>query len=324
MQRNQQLRTSGATQQEQPKLTSVTTTSAVPSKKKFGKNLNKLVKPAAPPIQPTEKLRSSRNGLLLLKSGSRNSNTSSGGLLSSSGNASGGGGGLLSSKPTTSSSTSLSAGVPTTISTTRKTKPSPAASASQPSTHDALLSAVVGASAGDAGEASAQPDAWGCKAAAAEKLHQIEEKEASVENNSSSKYDEENATNPSTALTGKNDRKDDSSAAARSMKNDEYTQSSTTMTNDRLSRPSHGVQVDWNEYGGRERRRRPDAALVDFDNQHAAQPERTHHSNSVNKGDCRPIDTVEAQQQDQVAYMSKLAKDKAEKKRLEEDAPSRR
>jgi hypothetical protein len=105
-------------------------------KKKLGKNLNKLVKPAAPPITQSAP-GNQRNGLLLL-SAQKKSN-----------------GGLLSAKPSTSA---------TTTAPTHSTKPYEATTVS---THDALLSAVTGKSERDANHA---PDAWGV--AAAEKSQQ--------------------------------------------------------------------------------------------------------------------------------------------------------
>ena len=106
------------------------------AKKKFGKNLNKLTKPPAPPVTCSAKSSaSSRNGLLLLST----KRPSGGNPASSSGAVSG----ILSSKPQAS------------------TKPLPSLGLqyeSNTSTHDALLGAVVGASRY---EAQQQPDAWG-------------------------------------------------------------------------------------------------------------------------------------------------------------------
>eukprot|EP00980_Cylindrotheca_fusiformis_P025345 scaffold13478_cov132-Cylindrotheca_fusiformis.AAC.38 len=104
------------------------------TKKKFGKNLNKLTKPPAPAVSsPPKQSASSRNGLLLLST-KRSSST---------GNAASTSGGILSNK------------------SAQPSKPRPALGLqyeSSTSTHDALLGAVVGASRA---EAQQQPDAWG-------------------------------------------------------------------------------------------------------------------------------------------------------------------
>mmetsp|Transcript_18446 Transcript_18446/g.45725 ORF Transcript_18446/g.45725 Transcript_18446/m.45725 type:complete len:707 (+) Transcript_18446:363-2483(+) len=116
---------SKATQQ----LASETTT-----KKKFGKNLNKLTKPPEPSAASAPKQNSaSRNGLLLLSTKRASSNN---GAAASSG-------GILSNKSSQPSA-----------------KPLPVLGLqyeSNTSTHDALLGAVVGASRAE----TEQPDAWG-------------------------------------------------------------------------------------------------------------------------------------------------------------------
>lgn len=108
------------------------------SKKKFGKNLNKLQKPPAPPITNGANQKgagSSRNGLLLL---STKRSTSVGSTQGS---------GLLSSKPVQSSPTAKPASQPNAF---RKE--------SYTSAHDALIDAVMGASRNDIQK---EPDAWG-------------------------------------------------------------------------------------------------------------------------------------------------------------------
>lgn len=103
------------------------------TKKKFGKNLNKLTKPPPPTSVGAKPNNNSRNGLLLLstkRNSSAQSNVSAGGILAN--------------KPS----------APTT------TKPLPSLglhNQSTTSTHDALLGAVVGASRAE----TQQPDAWG-------------------------------------------------------------------------------------------------------------------------------------------------------------------
>ena len=108
------------------------------SKKKFGKNLNKLQKPPAPPITNGASQKgsgSSRNGLLLL---STKRSTSVGNAQ---------GPGLLSGKPAQPSPTAKQASQPNAF---RKE--------SYTSAHDALIDAVMGASRNDSQK---EPDAWG-------------------------------------------------------------------------------------------------------------------------------------------------------------------
>lgn len=108
---------------------------SVAGKKRFGNNLNKLVKAAAPPIPNDRSKKNARNGLLLLST--KKSST----------------GGLLSSKASSSSQHPLpNLNLP---------------HQSNASTHQVLLSAVVGASQADA---QTQPDAWGV--AADKQVHQ--------------------------------------------------------------------------------------------------------------------------------------------------------
>lgn len=120
------------------------------SKKKFGKNLNKLQKPPAPPITNGATQRgsaSSRNGLLLLSTKRASS---------SSGNS-----GLLSSKPAPSLVAATVAPVPTAATTATKsatsTQPVSIRNESYTSAHDALVDAVMGASRNDA----QKEPAWG-------------------------------------------------------------------------------------------------------------------------------------------------------------------
>ena len=121
------------------------------AKKKFGQNLNKLVKPAAPPIVASGAGRDARNGLLLLS-------TKTNKTLKE-------GPGLLSAKTGTSASTAEKTSTTTATPTSPTAVPTPPSSASKPayadaraaSTHDVLLSAVTGASL----EPTAPRDAWG-------------------------------------------------------------------------------------------------------------------------------------------------------------------
>ncbi len=106
----------------------------ITTKKKFGKNLNKLTKP--PPVASTISAKSnasSRNGLLLLST-KRPSSTS----------AAASAGGILASKSVS-------------VSTAKPLPSLGLQNKSSTSTHDALLGAVVGASRAE----SQEPDAWG-------------------------------------------------------------------------------------------------------------------------------------------------------------------
>ena len=107
------------------------------SKKKFGKNLNKLQKPPAPPITNGASQKgagSARNGLLLLST----KRSSSAGTVQ--------GSGLLSSKPVQLPTTAKPASLPATVRKEAYT-----------SAHDALIDAVMGASRNDS---QREPDAW--------------------------------------------------------------------------------------------------------------------------------------------------------------------
>eukprot|EP00548_Thalassiothrix_antarctica_P007957 CAMPEP_0194141498 /NCGR_PEP_ID=MMETSP0152-20130528/10896_1 /TAXON_ID=1049557 /ORGANISM="Thalassiothrix antarctica, Strain L6-D1" /LENGTH=747 /DNA_ID=CAMNT_0038840137 /DNA_START=251 /DNA_END=2494 /DNA_ORIENTATION=+ len=115
-----------------------TSTFEIGVKKKFGKNLNKLQKPPAPPITNGASQRgsgSSRNGLLLLST----KRSSSIGINQ--------GSGLLSSKMTQ-----------TPLSTKLSSQPLAIRSETYTSAHDALVDAVMGASRNDPQK---EPDAWG-------------------------------------------------------------------------------------------------------------------------------------------------------------------
>jgi len=105
------------------------------TKKKLGKNLNRLTRPPSPPVATAAKVNTaSKNGLLLLST----KRPAAGGNVPSSS------GGILSNKSSNTAS-----------------KPLPSLGLqyeSNTSTHDALLGAVVGASRA---EAQHQPDAWG-------------------------------------------------------------------------------------------------------------------------------------------------------------------
>lgn len=156
------------------------------TKKKFGKNLNKLTQPPAPSASATPKQSSaSRNGLLLLST--KRSSSSNGPAASS--------GGILSNKSSQPSA-----------------KPLPVLGLqyeSNTSTHDALLGAVVGASRAE----TQQPDAWGV----ADKKGASEEATETSGAETSKTHTVDN--NPVETTTQKVE--DDANAAKESKENDE-------------------------------------------------------------------------------------------------------
>ncbi|GKY98653.1 hypothetical protein MPSEU_000821800 [Mayamaea pseudoterrestris] len=114
-----------------------------PLKKKFGKNLNKLVKPAAPPIVSNSGAHNARNGLLLLSTKKAASKESAGP-------------GLLSKQPPKEVTVAASPSN-TSASATAATVSKPAYESKAASTHDVLLNAVKGALL----EPQTPLDAWG-------------------------------------------------------------------------------------------------------------------------------------------------------------------
>lgn len=236
------------------------------TKKKFGKNLNKLT---APPTAPdpkggTKTNASAKNGLLLLSnkhrpsSGTNAAATASANTSNPSGGvASGGGVGILSTKTTLSSS-----------------KPLPNLGLHiefNPSTHDALMGVVVGASRM---ESQHQPDAWGV----AEKHH------ASVVDSvdlAAPKVEKERESIPDQPTSDK-----DPSASRDHHWQRDYEES---------HEPGEFRSSNWDEYGGRN---------IPGDTE-----EKTGET-SIDNG---------ATNDDQVAYMSNLAKERAERRKVDEE-----
>jgi len=223
--------TTKATQQ----LASETTT-----KKKFGKNLNKLTKPPAPSASSTPKQSSaSRNGLLLLST--KRSSSSNGAAASS--------GGILSNKSSQPSA-----------------KPLPVLGLqyeSNTSTHDALLGAVVGASRAEA----QQPDAWG-----------VADKKGSSEE----------ATETSGVETSNTEGVESIAVETRTQKEEEATNPTRESNgNDEANGPN------WDEYGGRN-----------------LSPEKMSQGTLANTDD----------DDYQVAFMTKRARERSEQRRSEEEA----
>ena len=216
------------------------------NKKKFGKNLNKLVKPAAPPI-PSDKLdRNMKNGLLLLSTKKPSS-----GLLASKTNAtiSANNGGLGSSGSSNNAVQSLNL-----------------QSQSNPTTHQVLLSAVVGASQSDSQH---KLDAWGVANQMKEQQHMhydISQNEMGEE-----KSFEERDTYPD--LHGL-------------PPNAEFVHETLE---DSSGFPQYEESASWDEYGGR------------------GQPPASTNGTLVDSDDQR-------------AYMSRLAKERAQMKLQEEEA----
>lgn len=228
--------------------TATTTTTTTTGKKKFGKNLNKLTKPPAPPAasETSKANAASRNGLLLLSTNKRSSG-------------SGPSNGLLASKP------SVAAPLPSLGLQYE----------SSTSTHDVLLGAVVGAAAS---RAEQTPDAWGVAAAA--------------NNSNNSNNNLINGSSPGNAEASEPPKGD----AGKPQKATTPPESSPPSARKETAPPSS----NWDEYGGRGATGR---GLVSTD-----RPPTVVHTN--NEPD------VDSQQ----AYMAKLARERAERRRQEEAA----
>ena len=196
--------------------TTTTTTTTTPSKKKFGKNLNKLTKPPAPPTaaENSKANAASRNGLLLLSTNKRGSGSgpAKNGLLAS-------------SKPVAAPLPSL--GLQYESST---------------STHDVLLGAVVGAAAC---RAEQKPDAWGRAAAASNSAP------SNKNNKKSSSAGDGDAPSPSPKQQPET-VKDNTQSTAPEHSN-EYSRSTTPPHARNEQQQQHLVaSSNWDEYGGRE------------------------------------------------------------------------
>ncbi|KAL7566932.1 hypothetical protein ACA910_017252 [Epithemia clementina (nom. ined.)] len=219
------------------------------NKKKFGKNLNKLVKPAAPPI-PSDKLdRNVKNGLLLLSTKKPTS-------------------GLLASKTNATISANTSNGVLGPAGLAAKTGPAlNLHSQSSPSTHQVLLSAVVGASQGE----TQKLDAWGV-------ADQLKEQQQLHYDISRDLMEEEKSF----------EERDANSDGHTQSNKDEFLHGENHDVHGRGS-PQYEENASWDEYGGRGQ---PTAAA------NGTLPETD----------------------EQRAYMSRLAKERAQMKLQEEEA----
>mmetsp|Transcript_31097 Transcript_31097/g.73298 ORF Transcript_31097/g.73298 Transcript_31097/m.73298 type:complete len:814 (-) Transcript_31097:1078-3519(-) len=260
-----------STNQSAPSAPTATTTTTASfdttTKKKLGKNLNKLTAPPVAPVsQGNNKLNSSsKNGFLLLST-----------KRPSSGNTAGtGSGGILSSKSAQNSAKPIpSLGLHTEFSS---------------STHDALLGVVVGASRL---ENHQQPDAWGV----AEKQQQEQSQQTQVQQHG----------DPASAPSGGGENTNLSERP----KNIEET-SPTKFPVQTRSKQQHQENdaersngdgpngefrtSNWDEYGGR----------------NIQTNEGKNSNESIRKTE--PND-------DQVAFMTKLARQRAEKRRDEEES----
>jgi hypothetical protein len=245
--------------------TTATTTPEPPTsnKKKFGKNLSKLTAPpSAPPAAAAAGRKpnsSSKNGLLLLST-KRLSSGSNTGVAPGAGGAGGaGGGGILSSK---SSQILPARPLPTLALHTEY----------NPSTHDALMGVVVGASRLDSQQ---HPDAWGV----AEK-QQASAPVESVDLGSSPPPGEDCDSHPKPASEPV-----ESPDAAPRDKDLVHDEAAKGEEHNIESSPAEFRTSNWDEYGGR----------------------------GVTNGGGSAIN------EDQGAYMAKLARERAEKRRGEED-----
>jgi hypothetical protein len=230
------------------------------TKKKFGKNLNKLTAPpTAPAPQGGAKTNaSSKNGLLLLsnKRSSSGTNAAATNLANTSSNNGGAsGGGILSTKANLASSKPLpNLGLHTEY---------------NPSTHDALMGVVVGASRI---ESQQKPDAWGV----AEK-HQSVDTVDLASPRSEDKEFQIMTTQPE---------------MERPASNQEHNYSEDY---EDYHQPGEFRSSNWDEYGGR-------------------------NLPGEKEGNTGVLLDADSGNDNQVAYMTKLAKERAERRRDEEEA----
>jgi hypothetical protein len=226
------------------------------TKKKFGKNLNKLnAPPTAPLLQGGTKTNASaKNGLLLLSNKRSSSVKNAVATSAASIPNSNSGGGILSSKATLANSKPLpNLGLHTEY---------------NPSTHDALMGVVVGASRM---EAQQQPDAWGV----ADKHHEVTRVDLSSPHHEMQEAPLETAK---------------AEESLDSVDSSEKNHGHSKHNDEEQHHPEEFRSSNWDEYGGREAPGESDEnvdarALVDTD---------------------IPVD-------DQGVYMSKLAKERAER-----------
>jgi hypothetical protein len=233
------------------------------TKKKFGKNLNKL---NAPPMMPVPQggaktNASAKNGLLLLSNkrtlSGKNAVATSSAIISNSNS----GGGILSTKTTLTSSKPLpNLGLHTEY---------------NPSTHDALMGVVVGASRM---ESQQQPDAWGV----ADKQHEVTRVDLL------SPHHEKQETSLGAA---KADESFDSVDSSEKKHGNSWPNDS-----EEPHQPGEFRSSNWDEYGG-----------------------RGASGESNEKVDAGALVDTDTATDEQGAYMSKLAKERAERRRGEEE-----
>lgn len=305
--------------------TSDTATTTTSSKKKFGKNLNKLIKPVTAPNRSSNTSNSSsRNGLLLLSTnrkssllsssssttsapstsaasanGTTTSTTASKGSASNSGGSSGGG--LLASKSsgnTATTASSSSGSAPTDTSTSQAaTAPSTTPTktmhhhSSLPyeskaaSTHDVLLSAVVGAAA-QAEQPNQKPDAWGVSAATATTPNTTTTTSAEKnEPNTSNMYPENPSSNDAYYYGGEDNNHHNYHSLGQYANT--YGGGDYVPQQQNHHQPMEG---NWDDYGGRG---------------------DTHHH--------RTLVDIGSGSDNQGAVMSRLARERTETRRAEED-----
>jgi hypothetical protein len=252
------------------------------SKKKFGKNLNKLqkLKPPSPPITNGASQRgsgSSRNGLLLL---STKRSSLAGTTLKS---------GLLSSKPAPGSAISA----PTTAKASTA-QPVSIRNESYTSAHDALVDAVMGASRSDA----QKEPAWG--------VADKQSEEAVAMNNNK-------VLAPGGGVTSRRgaEEQQDSTTGSRFentgvQNGDDFNRGSYQPANT-TSHQRHGDRYEYQQGNdGRSGYNRPDSA----DSWRRSESDENWRRN-------QPPD--EAVDNAQAEYMARLARERAERRRLEEE-----
>mmetsp|Transcript_13192 Transcript_13192/g.27028 ORF Transcript_13192/g.27028 Transcript_13192/m.27028 type:complete len:481 (-) Transcript_13192:155-1597(-) len=254
-----------------------TSTFDTTTKKKFGKNLNKLTAPPVAPVpqgSTTKVNSSSKNGFLLLST-KRPSSGNTTGTVS---------GGILSSKSTQNSAKPIpSLGLHTEFSS---------------STHDALLGVVVGASRP---ENQQQPDAWGV----AEKQQQEQSQHTQVQQQDNPAATAVSTTGSDNTKSRERERERErerlneieektSTKHSAEVKNKQQPQEQEPERSNDDSLHAEFRASNWDEYGGR--------------NIQANDGKTSNETFRKNEGN-----------EDQVAFMKKLARQRAEKKRDEEE-----
>jgi hypothetical protein len=319
-------------------------TTAAVTKKKFGKNLNKLVQATAPVAGQSASTKHghhhnhSNAGLLLLST-----KKAAGGLLASrdssklvAATAAAAAATAAGLGASSDGSSSITTNDPTaTASSATAAKPAVAKAAgaanthmaakpvrslayeSAPSTHDVLLSAVVGAVAESQHET---PDAWGVTAAKGSEAAAAAAAAAVASVNGAG-----DTTTASTIRhhgTALEERKYGMERELRPQHSHEQHQRQDDYDHDQAARfgPRFEIEMSWDEYGGRgakptgaEKQKQPVADTAEP----LSAPATTATASTIASA---ATAATKEEDHDQVLYMSRLARERAEKRRSEEDA----